>query len=169
MSDKLFTYSTELKNKVYGFVLTLLGNEEDAKDVTQEVFEKMWTKRFIFRIYQNKESLSFKLARDLCYDRLKHKNMKAEKLKVLTNETKNFYETGYQVEERELGEITRKLVEKLPEKQRKVIHLRDMEELEFEEIAQILEMDVDAIRMNLSRARKTLREQIIKIMDYGIK
>lgn len=169
MSDMLFTYSTDLKNKVYRFALTLLGDEEDAKDVVQDVSEKMWTKRFVFKIYQNKEALSFKLTRDLCFDRLKHKNMKAEKYKVIRDETEISYETGHLVEERELGEITRKLVEKLPGKQKMVIHLRDMEELEFEEIAQILDMDIDAIRMNLSRARKTLREQLIKIMNYGIK
>lgn len=168
MSDKLFTYSADLKNKIYRFAFSLLGNEEDAKDVAQEVFEKMWVKRSTFSIYQNKEALSLKLTRDLCFDKLKHRKMKSEKRNDLLSGKEDIYETMYELEERELGEITHKLVARLPEKQKMAIHLRDIEEMEFEEIAEILDMEIDAIRMNLSRARKTIREQIIKIMNYGI-
>lgn len=169
MNDKLFTYNTELKNKVYRFAISLLGNEEDAKDVTQEVFEKMWLKRFVFNVYQNKEALTFKLARDLCFDKWKHKKMVSEKLNEMANGTDSFYEIMHEVEKKELGEITRKLIEKLPEKQKMVIHLRDIEEMDFEEIARNLAMDIDAVRVNLSRARKAIREQILKIMNYGIR
>ena len=58
--------------------------------------------------------------------------------------------------------------DELPEKQRMIVQLRDIENYEFEEIARILDMEPTAIRVTLSRARKTLRERFIKKQNYGI-
>jgi RNA polymerase sigma-70 factor (ECF subfamily) len=57
----------------------------------------------------------------------------------------------------------------LPEKQKLVIHLRDVEGYSFEEMSEVLEMDEVALRVNLSRARKKVKEEILKIVNYGIK
>lgn len=56
----------------------------------------------------------------------------------------------------------------LPEKQREIMHLRDIEECEMSEIALIVGTEEASIRMNLSRARKTIREKLMKIMNHGI-
>lgn len=169
MNDIFFKYTSELKNKIYRFALSILGNEEDAKDVVQDAFEKMWKKRFVFSIYKSKEALLIKLTRDLCLDRLKHVKTKEEKLSHISKLTVNFHDEGKRIEEKELYEIIRMLILKLPLKQRMVMHLRDVEEMEYEEIAERLEMDIDVIRMNLSRARKTIGNRINKILDYGTK
>lgn len=169
MNDIFFTYTSELKHKIYRFALSILGNEEDAKDVVQDAFEKMWKKRFVFSIYKSKEALLIKLTRDLCLDRLKHLKTKEEKLSHISKLTVNFYDIGKRIEEKELYEIIRMLILKLPLKQRMVMHLRDVEEMEYEEIAERLEMDIDVIRMNLSRARKTIGNRINKMLDYGTK
>ena len=68
----------------------------------------------------------------------------------------------------ELAEITKKLIRNLPEKQKMAIHLRDVEQYEYNEISEMLEMDIPSIRMNLSRARKTISEKLIKITSYGL-
>ena len=69
----------------------------------------------------------------------------------------------------DMATLTRKLMAKLPDKQRIAIHMRDIEGYEIEEIANLLESDEASVRVNLSRARKSIREQLIKLMNYGVK
>jgi RNA polymerase sigma-70 factor (ECF subfamily) len=61
------------------------------------------------------------------------------------------------------------MLEQLPEQQRMILQLRDIEAYEFDEIAEIMDMNPTAIRVALSRARKTIREQLIKTHNYGVK
>ena len=56
----------------------------------------------------------------------------------------------------------------LPEQQRMVLQLRDIEQYEYNEIEEMLEMNPTAIRVTLSRARKAVREQLLKKHSYGI-
>ena len=69
----------------------------------------------------------------------------------------------------DMATLTPKLMAELPDKQRIAIHMRDIEGYEIEEIANLLESDEASVRVNLSRARKSIREQIIKLMNYGVK
>jgi RNA polymerase sigma-70 factor (ECF subfamily) len=64
--------------------------------------------------------------------------------------------------------LVKRIIADLPDLQRTIIHLRDIEQLEYEEIAAATEMNVNAIRVNLSRARKKVRDEILKIQNYGI-
>jgi len=167
MSDILSQFSTILKDIVFRFALRLLGDREDAKDTTQDVFEKLWKKRNSMETYGNIEALSIKMTRDLCMDRLRHQSMKREKMKIIKNEKEHLYQkTEYDV--MELAEITKELIRKLPEKQKMVIHLRDVEQYEFEEISEMMGIEIQAIRMNLSRARRTIKEKLEKITNYGL-
>ena len=167
MSDLLSQISPKLKDVVFRFALRLLGNKEDAKDITQDILEKLWKKRKKMESCKNIEALSIKMTRDLCMDRLRHQTMKRGKLKMIRNEIEHLYQkTEYDVVE--LAEITKELINKLPDKQKMIIHLRDVEQYEFEEIREILGMEIQAIRMNLSRARRTIKEQLEKITNYGI-
>jgi RNA polymerase sigma-70 factor (ECF subfamily) len=62
----------------------------------------------------------------------------------------------------------KRIIAELPDLQRTIIHLRDIDQLEFEEIAEATQLNVNAIRVNLSRARKKVRDEILKIQNYGI-
>ena len=64
--------------------------------------------------------------------------------------------------------IVHDLMENLPEQQKLIMQLRDIEEYEFDEIAQLLDLKPTAIRVSLSRARKTIREKLLKQHNYGI-
>jgi len=64
--------------------------------------------------------------------------------------------------------LVHKLIENLPEQQKLVIQLRDVEEYEFDEIAELLNLQPTAVRVTLSRARKTIREQLTKQHNYGV-
>ena len=69
----------------------------------------------------------------------------------------------------DMATLTRKLMAELPDKRRTAIHMRDIEGYEIEEIANLLESDEASVRANLSRARKSIREQLIKLMNDGVK
>lgn len=153
------------RDKIFRFAMKLLGNYEDAQDVTQDIIEKLWKKRSSINGIQNIEAFAIKMTKDLCLDRIKHQKNKSEALKNLANPDL-YIQANY--DNRDLADITKKLIEKLPDKQKIIIHLRDVEEYEFEELATIMEMDINAVRMNVSRARKTIREQIIKITNHGL-
>jgi len=73
-----------------------------------------------------------------------------------------------QVETTDELSIVEKLIQRLPEQQQLIIQLREVEQKDYAEIAEILDMNETAIRVNLSRARKKLREDMLKIQDYGV-
>jgi RNA polymerase sigma-70 factor (ECF subfamily) len=68
----------------------------------------------------------------------------------------------------ETAGLIKRIITGLPDIQRTIIHLRDIEQLEYDEIAEATELNVNAIRVNLSRARKKVRDEILKIQNYGI-
>lgn len=63
----------------------------------------------------------------------------------------------------DLATQARRMMDELPEKQRMVMHLRDVEELSYEEIAETLQISLDQVKVNLHRARKAIREQLLKL------
>lgn len=70
---------------------------------------------------------------------------------------------------KDMAELTRRLIQQLPERQRLIIHMRDVEGYELDEIANILDSDEANVRVNLSRARRSIREELIKMMNYGVR
>ena len=155
------------EDKVFRFAKRILDSAEEAQDVTQDIFEKLWNMRSRLKDYNNLEAFAIKSTKNLCYDRLKHENVKlqkADELKVIIpSETQTTDEdTG------EVKQIINKVISQLPEKQKAVIHLRDIEGYEFSEMEVMLDMDINAIRVNLSRARKTVKQEVMKVLSYGL-
>ena len=149
-----------LKNKLYRFSKRILDDQEEAKDIVQEVFIKLWIKRERLEEYRSIEALAMVTTRNLCLDRLKAKKYPSENLDKLRNEIE---ETGIE-EKRDLSDMIQKIhhiIKTLPEIQRTVIHLRDIEGYDFDEISGILDMNQNAVRVNLSRARKKIREILV--------
>ena len=166
--DKEFPISFDaLRNKVFRFACRMLHNDEDARDITQDMSEKIWNMHKEARLSGKIEALAMTMTKNLCLDKLKHEKQKQYKLQVL----RDSQETAFQpadYDRKNTHQVIRELIDKLPEKQRMVIHLRDVESFSFEEIAEIMAMDVSAVRMNVSRARKTVKENLIKTMNYGL-
>jgi RNA polymerase sigma-70 factor (ECF subfamily) len=74
-----------------------------------------------------------------------------------------------QVEAKDSADWVSRIIEELPEQQKIIVQLRDIEAYDFDEIAKVVDMNPTAIRVALSRARKTIREQLTKTHRYGIK
>jgi len=155
------------KDKVFRMAKRLLVSTEEAEDATQEVLVKLWNKNESLDDYKSVEAVAMTMTKNYCLDQLKSK--RASNMKIVHN---NFTdrEAGLQqkVEDRDTWNWVEKIMNDLPEQQKLIVQMRDIEEMEFEEIGKILEMNESAIRTALSRARKTIREKMIKTHHYGI-
>jgi len=155
-----------MKDKVFRFAKAILSDTAEAEDVTQDIFEKLWQNRGQSKPYNNLESFLIRSTRNLCLDRIKHHNVILKNSKILS--VLNNHSVDPQVEKKEVSDVIKSIIDQLPKKQKMVIHLRDVEGYEFEEICEATGIEQNAIRVNLSRARKTVKQELLKTMNYGL-
>ena len=157
-----------IHNKLLRFALQILQNEEEAKDVLQDIFLKLWQKRDELGKVENLEAFAIRMTRNRCLDLIRtRRTISMEVVKKNNRMVEESSDTDY-LENSEMATLVKRVISELPDLQRTVIHLRDIEQLEYEEIAEATELNVNAIRVNLSRARKKVRDEILKIQNYGI-
>jgi RNA polymerase sigma factor (sigma-70 family) len=156
------------KDKVFRLAKRLLISTEEAEDATQEVWVKLWNKNKSLDGFTSIEAFAMTMTKNYCLDQLKSKRAGNIKL-VHTNFTDS--EPGLDKKTEDIDSLNwvEKIINQLPEQQRILIQMRDIEQYEFAAIAEIVNMNETAIRVALSRARKTIRESMIKTHSYGIK
>jgi|TARA_B110000503_G_scaffold72902_1_gene112718 RNA polymerase sigma-70 factor (ECF subfamily) len=155
------------KDKVFRLAKRLLISKEEAEDATQELLFKLWKNKEKLADYRNTEAFAMTMTKNYCYDRLKSKQ--ASNLTLIHS---NYKEKETSLDKKlEYMDSVRKvhlLIENLPDQQKLIIQLRDIEQYDFEEICSMLQMKPIAVRVSLSRARKTIREQLTKQHNYGV-
>ena len=158
-----------VKNKLYRFALRLMGNQEEAKDVVQEVLIKVWNRRDSMHALNNMEAWCMQITKNLCYDRLKSKTYQ---INVSLPEDRQFEDPGItpdnETERSDSMKQIHQFINQLPDKQRNVMQLRDIEGYSYKEISEILKIDLNQIRVSLYRARQTVRENLVNINAYGL-
>lgn len=133
------------------------NNNAESEDLVQEVFLRLWQVKERLNEYKNLEHIAKKTLRNICIDKYRRKKINYEEL------------TNYQIKNNsncpqaqlEIEEDVRRLIEiiqRLPELQQLIIKMKDVEGYEIEEIVKITQSSAESIRMNLSRARKKVRE-----------
>ena len=155
-----------VKDKLYRFALRFLRNEAEAQDVVQEVLIKAWHQRHELH---NAEAWCMRLTRNLSLNKLKsgHRS-RTEGLAEDDRYASHAASPYAQTETQDAMTHVRALLEKLPVKQRQVLELRDVEGYSYQEISEVLEMDINQVKVNLFRARQTLRKQLTHMDAYGI-
>ncbi len=166
MDFEKLTYS--IKDKLYRFSLRITGSAVEAEDVVQEVFYKVWEKRESMSEVNNHEAWCMTLTKNLSLDKIKSKHRHtteiSEAVHVIDSKS-----TPYQSFEKEdLMSKIRELMNQLPEKQKYVMHLRDIEGMSYEEIATQLEIPLPQVKVNLHRARTYIKEKMIETNNYGL-
>jgi len=155
------------KDKLFRMAKRLLVSTEEAEDATQEILLKLWTKSSAIGTYKNVEAFAMTMTKNLCLDRLKSKQAGNLKL-VHSNYSDESTSLQKQVEAVDSVSWVQKIMEELPEQQKMVLQLRDVEEYDFDEISEMLDMKPTAVRVALSRARKIVREKLLQKHSYGI-
>lgn len=156
------------KDKVFRLAKRLLVSQEEAEDATQEILLKLWKNNKKIEEYKNVEAFSMTMTKNFCLDRLKSKQ--AQNLKIVhSNYEDHNVSLQKLVEAKDSVDWVSKIIEELPEQQKIILQLRDIEDYDYNEIASMLDMNETAVRVNLSRARKTIREKLTSTHSYGIK
>ncbi|HZL12428.1 MAG TPA: sigma-70 family RNA polymerase sigma factor [Prolixibacteraceae bacterium] len=157
-----------ISNKLLRFALQILQDDEEAKDVLQDVFLKLWQKRDELGKVENLEAFAMRMIRNRCLDVIRsRRTVSLEVIKKLQFAEEESAATNH-LDYAESAGLVKQIIGELPDLQRTIIHLRDIEQLEYEEISEATQLNVNAIRVNLSRARKKVRDEILKIQNYGI-
>ncbi len=164
-----FNQIEEIRNKIFRITKRILVSQEEAEDATQEVIVKLWqmdeSKRNGFK---SLEAYSVTMAKNYCLDRLKSKQ--AQNLSLDERYRGSVSDSlTKKIEQRDDLNWVGKLIDELPEKERMIIQLREIEQYDFDEIASILNLPEGTIRVYLSRIRKKLRKQFLDIQNHGIK
>ena len=161
-AQELNTEFVEAKDAAYRYACSLLHNREEAEDLVQDLYEKLWRRRVLIR-HKGFVPLVMTSTRNMCMDILRSRQKGWEETE---KETAIMWEE--EQEKEDTAAIVEKLVERLPQKEREAFHLRVVEGLDYPVIAEIMGIAESAARMACSRGRNKIKEQLLKIMDYGL-
>lgn len=151
-----------LREKMFNLSRKLTENTADAEDLVQEAFLKLWSIRSQLDQYNSVEALAMTIVRNLTLDKLKANKQQGPGVESLQLDSGTM-NPAEQLEERDAVNCIRCLIAALPALQQTIIRMKDVEGYEIAEIAEITGTQPEAIRVNLSRARKKIREQYIQL------
>lgn len=151
------------KDSAYRYAVSLLHNYAEAEDLVQDLYERLWRRRLLIRMVGFRQMV-MSATRNMAIDRLRER----QRRQVSEVEAEPLTHMGNMVELADSAAIVRELIRSLPEREREVIHLRDVEQMAYEDIAQMLGCAPSAARVAHSRARQKIKDEFTKIMNYGV-
>ena len=156
------------KNKLFRFALRVVGDAKEAEDIVQEVFIKLWKQRDRLHQYNNTEAWCITLTKNLAIDKLRSKHRQNGNIEQHYDLRSGEAGPDQVAEMNDTVQHIRSLIQALPEQQAAVIQLRDIEGMTYKEIAATLDISLDLVKVNLFRARRHIRQQLINIQSYGL-
>lgn len=168
-----------LKNGLYRLALRITLSREEAEDVVQDTMLRVWNRRDTWDRIENIEAFCYTICRNLALDRIKasaNKNLSIDSspltdtAKALPRTADSSYRADpeRQAEQRDKIDAVRRIMSRLPEKQRSAMHLRDFEQKSYKEIATILDISEDQVKVSIFRARQTIKKLFSKAEQYGL-
>ena len=149
--------------KLYGQACRILGDREESEDAVQEVFVRLWKMNMRLDEYESVEALAVTMVKNYCIDQLRKRRFIDKGGETAFSGLHDPALSPQElIERQEASEILNRIIGELPEKYGEVIRMRDIEELRFEEIAEITGQNINNLRVSLSRARKYVRDEFRK-------
>ncbi len=158
-----------LKNKLFRLALRITLNREEAEDVVQDTLIKVWNSRDKWQDIDSIEAYSLTIAHNLSLDRIKkmdNQNGSLEEEK--TERLDPSYTPSERMIQKDKLDIVRRIIDELPEKHRSCLQLRDIEGKAYQEIAGILGITVEQVKINIFRARQTVKQRFQRFDRYGL-
>ena len=157
-----------LKNKLFRFALSILGDEDMAKDIVQETMIKTWEKRMELNQIKNLEAWCMTMTRNFALDKLRSKHHKTMGLESSFDQ-EIIERSPYQLTEmNNTMEAIDEIVHSLPLKQKESFQLRDVEGFSYQEISEITGYNLNDVKVNIFRARKTIKAILLKLNTHGL-
>ena len=159
-----------LKNELYRLALRITLNPAEAEDTVQDTMIKVWNRREQWDEIESIEAFCLTICRNLALDKAK----KSEAQNIQLDDSHDPPDHSYasnpeeQTVQHDRIELVRRLINSLPEKQRSCIQLRDIEGKSYKEIAAVMDISEQQVKVNIFRARQAIRQKYLETENYGL-
>lgn len=159
--EKFKTVAIPLREELHSFARSMLKDEAEAEDAVQETYLRLWKAKEKLNNHPNIGGYAMQTLKNICIDKLRVEkfNISLDNVNIAESSLTPYSYT----EQQDSASIVRSIIESLPKTQQRIITMRDIEGFELEEIAQITGSEEATVRVNLSRARKSVRDRFIEI------
>ena len=159
-----------LKNELYRLALRITLNPAEAEDTVQDTMIKVWNRREQWDEIESIEAFCLTICRNLALDKAK----KSEAQNIQLDDSHDPPDRSYtsnpeeQTVQHDRIQLVRQLIDSLPEKQRSCIQLRDIEGKSYKEIAAVMDISEEQVKVNIFRARQAIRQKYLETENYGL-
>ena len=168
---KTISFQTDilpLKNELFRLALRITQNRFEAEDVVQETMLKVWKGRSEWDKIDNIEAYCLTVCRNLSLDKMRHMDNQVQNIEQESEPADQSYSANpeEQAVQHDRLQLVRQLISQLPEKQRTCMQLRDIEGKSYRDIANIIGISEEQVKVNIFRARQTIRERFQKAENF---
>ena len=157
-----------LKDKLFRLALRITLDRAEAEDVVQNTMIRVWNKRDEWQQFESVEAYCLIVAKNLAIDRSQKKDAQNVELTPEMAEEADTSGPYDRLVNNERMKIIHRLIDELPEKQRLIMQLRDIEGESYKDIAKVLQLTEEQVKVNLFRARQKVKQRYIEIDEYGL-
>ena len=171
------THVLPLKNILFRLALRITQNRAEAEDVVQETMMKVWNRRDEWQQIESMEAFCLTICRNLSLDKLRRMDnqvlsldddQQSEASSFDPIDNSHMANPEEQTVQHDRLQLVRQFINQLPEKQRSCMQLRDIEGLSYKEIAQTMGITQEQVKVNIFRARQTIRNRFNETEQYGL-
>ena len=157
-----------MKDKLFRLALRITLDRAEAEDVVQDTMIRVWNKRDEWQQFESVEAYCLIVAKNLAIDRSQKKDAQNVELSPEMAEEADTSGPYDRLVNNERMKIIHRLIDELPEKQRLIMQLRDIEGESYKDIAKVLQLTEEQVKVNLFRARQKVKQRYIEIDEYGL-
>ena len=159
-----------LKNELFRLALRITLNAADAEDVVQDTMLKVWKRRNDWQQIESIEAFCLTICRNLALDRLRHKDYQSQTLDMAADpvDASHTANPEQMTVQRDRVRLVRQLINRLPERQRSCMQLRDIEGKSYRDIAAVLGLTEQQVKVTIFRARQAVKTAFQEQEDFGI-
>lgn len=168
---KIISFQTDilpLKNELFRLALRITQNRFEAEDVVQETMLKVWKGRSEWDKIDSIEAYCLTACRNLSLDKMRHMDNQVQNIEQESEPADQSYSANpeEQAVQHDRLQLVRQLISQLPEKQRTCMQLRDVEGKSYRDIATIIGISEEQVKVNIFRARQTIRERFQQAENF---
>lgn len=157
-----------LKDKLFRLALRITFDRAEAEDIVQETLIRVWNKRAEWTQFGSIEAYCLTVTKNLAIDRSQRKDAQTVELTPEAEQASDVSSPYDKLVSKERMKLIHRLISELPEKQRQIMLYRDVEGKSYKEIAMVLNLTEEQVKVNLFRARQKVKQKFIDIEGYGL-
>nr|MBP7471550.1 RNA polymerase sigma factor [Prevotella sp.] len=158
-----------MKDRLFRLALRITLNKAEAEDIVQDTLIKIWNERERWDEIESMEAFSYTITRNISLDRIKKQENRNDSIEDIPTESADNSSNPYEdMVKKDRMDLIKKFIDSLPEKQRSCIQLRDFEGKPYKEIALVLNITEEQVKVNIFRARQTIKQKFQEFDKYGL-